>query len=52
MDDFVADGEGSKGLISEVSVVQYDGNNDDNNMYWFNITSNVHKTEIVTFLHS
>ena len=56
MDDFTADTEGSQGLITEFAVVQYyddndNNNNNVNNMYWCNVTSNVHKTDIITFLH-
>lgn len=52
MDEFIADKEDRTGLITEFTVVQYD--DDDNNvnsMYWCNVTSNVHKTDIITFLH-
>lgn len=55
MDEFIADREGRKGLITEFAVVQYD---DDDiiiiiviNMYCCNITSNIHKTDTITFLH-
>jgi len=54
LDNFTADREGRQDLITEFDVVQYDDDNDNNkvnNMYWCNITSNVHKTDIITFLH-
>ena len=54
MDDFTADREGPQVLITEFVVVQYDDDNDNNNvnnMYWCNIISNAHKTDIITFLH-
>jgi hypothetical protein len=50
MDDFIADGRGRKDLVTEVAVVQY-GDNNGNIAYCFHITSNVHKTETITFHH-
>jgi hypothetical protein len=55
VDDFFADREGRKGLITESAVVQCndddDNNNNVNNMYWCNTTSNVPENN-TTFLHS
>jgi len=63
VDEYIAETEGRKGLITEFAVVQYDDDDDDdddddnnnnnnvNNMYWCNIASSVRKTDIITFLH-